>query len=344
MKILICSDIYPGLAGIAQYCQELSNVLKREHQVTILTSKQPLQKKEEILNEIKIIRLPHAEVEQFMQKNKKNFNLVIIRWYRYLLPATQFFENTIYILPSIRKASYKSIYTNLKKREIEKSNVEEKGMQKCKFIIYPSKNVKKQAKEEYGINRGEIISHAVNLEKFKPSKEKKIYDILTVANLSDKRKGIDKLIKVAKNSQANFFVLGKGKLREEYEKEIKKENIKNFKFLGQKESQKYYPKSKIYVLPSRYEAFGLVLLEAMACGIPCIAFQPDGKKIKTASDEIIINKKTGFLVKNEKEMAKKINLLLSKDKLRKKMGKAARKKAEKNSWEKKVKQILNLFQ
>ena len=78
----------------------------------------------------------------------------------------------------------------------------------------------------------------------------------------------------------------------------------------------------------------------MASGLPCIAFKPDGKKIITASDEIITDGKTGFLVKDEKEMAEKIDLLLSNEKLREKMGKVARKGAEKYSWEKCAEEIL----
>lgn len=55
-----------------------------------------------------------------------------------------------------------------------------------------------------------------------------------------------------------------------------------------------YLNSSFYVLSSRFEGFGLVLIEAMACGLPCIAFNyPNGLT------DIIKNGENGFLVKNK---------------------------------------------
>jgi len=54
-----------------------------------------------------------------------------------------------------------------------------------------------------------------------------------------------------------------------------------------------YLKSSIFVLPSRYEGFGLVLIEAMSCGLPCVAFDcPYGPS------EIIRDKEDGLIVEN----------------------------------------------
>ncbi len=83
--------------------------------------------------------------------------------------------------------------------------------------------------------------------------------------------------------------------------------------------------SSIYVLSSRFEGFGMVIIEAMACGVPPIAFDcPCGPK------DIINNFKDGILVKSEdiKELADKICFLIENEDIRKEMGINARKNAE----------------
>lgn len=78
-----------------------------------------------------------------------------------------------------------------------------------------------------------------------------------------------------------------------------------------------YIKSAIMVLPSRSEGFGMVLIEAMACGVPCVSFDcPHGPA------DIITNGVDGFLVKNGdvQALAEKIVFLIENENLRKKMG------------------------
>ena len=68
-----------------------------------------------------------------------------------------------------------------------------------------------------------------------------------------------------------------------------------------------YLESAICVLPSRVEGFGMVLIEAMECGTPCIATKCEGPI------DIVINGKNGYLIDidNENELAKKIAEILS---------------------------------
>ncbi|WP_029906697.1 glycosyltransferase family 4 protein [Prevotella sp. 10(H)] len=85
--------------------------------------------------------------------------------------------------------------------------------------------------------------------------------------------------------------------------------------------QKEYLSSSIYALPSRFEGFGMVLIEAMACGVPCVAFDcPCGPR------DIVSNGEDGFLVENGniELFAKQLSILIENDHLRKKMGKNAR--------------------
>jgi glycosyltransferase involved in cell wall biosynthesis len=79
--------------------------------------------------------------------------------------------------------------------------------------------------------------------------------------------------------------------------------------------------SSIFVLSSRIEGFGLVLIEAMSCGLPPISFDcPFGPR------EIIKDGEDGFLVDNGniKALADKINFLIENEAIRKKIGQKAR--------------------
>jgi glycosyltransferase involved in cell wall biosynthesis len=98
------------------------------------------------------------------------------------------------------------------------------------------------------------------------------------------------------------------------------------------------------VLPSIYEGFGHVYLEAMACGLPCIGIKSNYPSIKVATEEVITNGKNGFVVPNSaSELAEKIETLLLDEKLRKEMGEKAREKAELYTWKKHVNKLLENF-
>lgn len=78
-----------------------------------------------------------------------------------------------------------------------------------------------------------------------------------------------------------------------------------------------YLESSIFLLTSRFEPFGLVIPEAMSCGLPVVAFDcPYGPA------DIITDGKDGFLVKNRDitEFADKVCLLMENPGLRKTMG------------------------
>lgn len=78
-----------------------------------------------------------------------------------------------------------------------------------------------------------------------------------------------------------------------------------------------YRKSEFFVLSSRYEGFGLVLIEAMSCGIPCVSF-----RCEYGPEEIIADNVDGLLVKDGciEELANKILWMANHNKERHVMG------------------------
>lgn len=90
----------------------------------------------------------------------------------------------------------------------------------------------------------------------------------------------------------------------------------------------YYSAADVCVVPSYYESFGLVALEAMACGTPVVASRVGGL-VGTVRDG-----ETGFLIpwRCPQPFADKIDLLLTNDELRRSFGPAARIAATRFQW------------
>lgn len=141
------------------------------------------------------------------------------------------------------------------------------------------------------------------------------------------QKGFDLLIdcwKIVseKHPDWTLSIYGDG-MRNELQSQIDKLGLQHTCFLEHSVSNitDKYIESSIFVLSSRYEGFGMVIIEAMACGVPPVAFAcPCGPK------DIIRDGEDGFLVENGNigQLAEKICYLIEQEDERKRMGKAAR--------------------
>lgn len=129
------------------------------------------------------------------------------------------------------------------------------------------------------------------------------------------QKGFDLLLKAwsiveKRNKDWNLVVFGQGS-RDSYEKMIDDLKIekKRCHLLGPtNDIKKEYLDSSIFVFSSRFEGFGMVLVEAMSCGLPCISFDcPCGPK------DIISDGVDGLLVPNGdvEQLADKLSELIS---------------------------------
>ncbi|MCZ7403146.1 MAG: glycosyltransferase family 4 protein [Candidatus Methanoperedens sp.] len=111
-----------------------------------------------------------------------------------------------------------------------------------------------------------------------------------------------------------ILISGDGPKKEEYIKLVKKLGLnKNILFLGYVPDIKwFYSIIDCLVIPSHYEPFGMVLLEAQAMQIPVISANVE------SLNEIVLDRKTGLLFKpkDKKDLAKKIELIYTDENLR----------------------------
>lgn len=101
-----------------------------------------------------------------------------------------------------------------------------------------------------------------------------------------------------------------------------------------------YCESSIFVLSSRYEGFGMVITEAMSCGVPPVSFTcPCGPR------DIIRDREDGLLVENGniEQLANKICYLIENEDIRKEMGRKARRNSERFKMENIGKEWDKLF-
>ncbi|MGH7925294.1 MAG: glycosyltransferase [Candidatus Binatus sp.] len=139
-------------------------------------------------------------------------------------------------------------------------------------------------------------------------------------------KGTKFLIQAMAKVDAKLVIVGEGPLRGELEREAAINGTSDrVIFLGQIDDNlsSYYHASDVFALPSceRSEAFGLVQLEAMACGRPVVNTRIDSGVPYVSPDGV-----TGFTVppKDSDAIATALNRLLDNPELRKRMGSAAR--------------------
>lgn len=142
------------------------------------------------------------------------------------------------------------------------------------------------------------------------NKISKNFIFLHIASL-DKNKNQELLIKsfekIAKlNHNVYLNIVGSGYMKKYLESLVKKLDIqKQVNFLGRISQEKVRDemmKSNCFVLSSNFETFGVVLIEALACGLPLIATECGGPKD-------IVNKQNGILIKTNNQLELKKAML-----------------------------------
>ena len=166
----------------------------------------------------------------------------------------------------------------------------------------------------------------------------------------EKLKGVDILISaVAQLDDPNAILLIVGgveeapELRDQLQAQASAAGIApNIRFEGAVSHDAlptYYSAADICVVPSYYESFGLVAVEAMACGTPVVASRVGGL-VSTVTDGV-----TGYLIpwRCPEPFAEKLEVLLNNPELRANFGRAARRSVERFRWSSVALQVASVY-
>ncbi len=148
-------------------------------------------------------------------------------------------------------------------------------------------------------------------------------------------------------SKIRLTIVGDGSERNNLENRVKELNLGEIvSFAGwvnQQETLEYYRKADIFCFPSIREFGGAVVMEAMACGLPCIVANNGGIGE-------YVNEETGFKIEPTsreyltQELTNKIKMLVEDDRLRESMSAKAIEKAREFEWENKARKIIEIYE
>lgn len=176
-------------------------------------------------------------------------------------------------------------------------------------------------------------------KKCSPLKEERL---ISVGRLSEEKGYLD-LLKIyyvlsKKHPTWHLDIIGDGEEKENLEEYIKTHQLEDkvtlHGFQGKEYIAKMFNQSSIYLMASYTESFGIVLIEAMSHGLPCIAFSS-----AEGARELIDSGRTGYLIKNRNKRAyiQKIEDLIKDINARKRIGHESRKEIKKYRGEEVVK-------
>jgi glycosyltransferase involved in cell wall biosynthesis len=191
------------------------------------------------------------------------------------------------------------------------------------YISVPSLFAKKTFLDA-GFSEGKLIHvpYGVNLEEFKTGlKEDDVFRVVYAGGMT-LQKGVHYLLRVfAELNLSNSELLLIGTKSPEIEPFFKK-YAGHYKWIGhvqQKELAHHYSRSSVFVLNSIHDGFGMVIIQAMACGLPIIATE------NTGGPDIVRDGQNGFIIpiRSPEKLKEKLVYLHENQEAGKRMGAVA---------------------
>lgn len=350
MKICYINPFfYPFRGGIENRIYHVAKNLAHKNEVYILTSLLPGTSEYEEMDGIKIVRIKSFFLDIYnppfvwsrdVRKKIDEIKPDIIDFHYRWTPNTTIQVSSLNEYPKV--FTYHNDFgegTGLMKfLSYINDTIFNLFLKKFDRIICISDYIKRRLKER-GIEENKLTTIYNGIEQNDVKYYEKDDYFLFVGRLV-KTKGVDRLIRAMALSgiNAKILIAGKGPMMDKWKRMAEKYNV-NARFLGwvsEEEKIELMKKSRAFVLPSIYESFGIVLLEAMKYGTPVIAMNTGG------IPEVVND--AGIIVNNEKELANALAEMYNDDELAKNLGKRAITQVKKFSWNKIADETLKLYE
>ncbi|MEI7590028.1 MAG: glycosyltransferase family 4 protein [Deltaproteobacteria bacterium] len=369
-KIAIVIPTYSLVGGAEAFAVNLTEEMAKEsnYEFHVIANKIQRESKGIIFHHVPIIKIPRflttPSFAYFTQRIIKKHQFDIVHSHERIFDADIFTTHGIphrYWIENIRKKRMFSLHDRtisfVEKRIMNSPNchyyapvsnltkkimlseycLEDKSIQVIcpgvdrKFFATQNKNeTRRLVRNHFGFNQNDVVFLFVSMN-------------FEIKGLDSIIQAISQLKNTSVFSKIKLLIVGKGNQRK-YEKMATElgvcENLVFTGILPQEKLIQTYFASDAFIMLSFFDTFGMVVLEAMASGLPAIISGNVGAK------DVIVEGENGFVIDfplTTASIVEKLNILCEQEKL-KEMGESAIKTAHNHSWGKTSKQVLDIYQ
>lgn len=379
MKIAICYDLAPPhIGGAESYIINLGSRLASKHEVYWLTSRLPNTKRRETYQGMTIERVPILLPRHYLFPGRHSYSLTsflpliklarkmdILQFNSYIAAISGWivgkFSRRPYLLNVFE--FFRDLWQVLSRNSFEKVlyPIIEIYIAKAPYpLILTISNYSKKILTDMGIEARlvKVVYPGVDHELFRPRYEPKLRERPDLhgrkvvgwcgrisSNYSKNLKCLLEAFRIVRKEIPSSVLVFDGTGFEQLAPAIKKLGLKvgeDVVYVGcspRNQLPHFYSSCDVLALSSLSEGFGLVAVEAQACGVPVVCFR------KGALPEVVRHKKTGLLVQDTspEALAEGVVKILREKGLREKLGRNAVEWIKRFNWERSVEEHLEAY-
>ncbi len=345
MKKITFLVLHLGYGGVEKTIINQANILSQKYDIEIISTYKVLEKPAFKLNEMVKVKylikeIPNREEWKISLKKvklikfiKESFKAIRILYYRktkmikeikninegIIISSRLLYTKLLskYGYPQVIKIAEEHCHHNNNLLYLAKLR---KACQNIDYLLPSSKSLTEDYKKLFKNTNTKVIYIPLFLDYIPPKKTKLDNFNLTAIGRLEQEKGFFDLIDIfnklnQEDNRFNLKIIGDGSLKKSLKEKVITLNLEDkIELMGYQSNEvinKVLSNTSLYIMTSFEESFGLVLLEAMNFGVPCIAFDSAQGAL-----EIIENNKNGFLIKerNHEAMTKQILTYFNNDK------------------------------